>query len=125
MSADWDITEEQERKSQLETIYDEYLKRDDITVHIYNIVFYRIITKDFLLVSGGMVLARVPKKLLQGVALNKTKVIDEKGMTFELGDPLHFIIRGIPNWYRETIELPIIGATSPEQIGDYLAIKTE
>lgn len=111
------------KKSEIEILYEEYLKRDDMIIKIDTFEYYRIIEKDHLSVNNGIVLVTIPWDIFKGSKL-PCKVVDENGRIFELGKPVHysFVGRHIPDWYMECAIVPVNNEKNPDLIGEYFAI---
>ena len=109
------------KKSQMETLYEEWLAREDRIIEKNERTFYRIISKNKLSLNGGTVIVVVPLSLLKNA---NWEVIDENGNSFSLGSPNHMSFKGpIPTWYLETASVIVKGIHEPAQVGDYLAPK--
>lgn len=109
-------------KSDMEKLYEQYLLDDN---HIYEkdgITFYKLVDKKKIKVRGGMVLMTVPREAVRSI---NDYYCDEAGNKISIEAPIHlsFGANPIPQWYIETVTLPVKGISDISEIGDYLGRK--
>lgn len=110
-------------KSQMEILYENYLKSDTQSMENDGVTFYRLIKKEKVKIKGGMVLITVPIQAVENV---KDAYCDENGKDIILDLPVHMSFRGnIPEWYVKTVTLPVTNITEISEIGEYIGLKTK
>ena len=107
--------------SEIELLYDEYLKRDDLIIIQDDKEYYRIVRKYRISCLGGIVNITVPRTVFKN-ARDNLKLMDENGSVFSAGASVHFSFRGgIPQWYLETVTISLKEITDIELIGNYIS----
>lgn len=94
-------------KSEIEILYEQYLDDDNGTYEKEGIVFYKLVKKEKLInISGGIVLITVPREAVKSI---NDCYYDEAGNGIVIEAPIHmsFGRNGIPEWYFETLTLPV------------------
>lgn len=116
------MVDQMKEKSEMERIFEAYLRRDDAVISIGSKEYYRIVHKDCLAAGGGMTLITIPNKLLCH-STSECTVLDENGRTLRLGPSVHYSFIGdIPAWYLETTTVIVPEIKGPDQVGDYLTL---
>lgn len=107
-------------KSQMEILYDNYLKSDNQSIEKDGVTFYRLIKKEKVKIKGGMVLITVP---IQAVDNINDTYCDENGKHIIMDLPVHMSFRDeIPEWYVRTVTLPVKNISEISEIGDYIGM---
>ena len=112
-------------KSDMEIIYEEYLKDKNRLFIFQNILLYKIIHKSRLSLRDGTVLITIPWKVL---SIGNGPFFDENGNRFILGSPAHMSFRGndgIPEWYMKTATVTVEGIHDISEIGSYIGQKNK
>lgn len=106
-------------KSEMDILYEKYLKDANRTYEKDGIVFYKLIKKEKLKLRGGMVLITVPREVVNSI--NDCYYDENKNRIF-VSAPVHmsFGRNGIPKWYFETVTLPVKDVSDVFEIGEYL-----
>ncbi len=106
-------------KSEMEILYEQYLRDDNRTFEKDGIVFYKLVKKDKLKLRGGMVLITVPREVVKSI---NDCYYDEAGNRILIDAPIHmsFGSNGIPEWYFETVTLPVKDISDVSEIGVYI-----
>lgn len=106
-------------KSEMEILYEQYLRDDNRTFEKDGIVFYKLVKKDKLKLRGGMVLITVPREAVKSI---NDCYYDETGNKILVDAPIHmsFGRNGIPEWYFETVTLPVKDISDVSEIGAYI-----
>ncbi|MBQ8167541.1 MAG: hypothetical protein IJZ96_11005 [Lachnospiraceae bacterium] len=109
-------------KSDMEILYEQYLLDDCRIYEKDGITFYKLVDKKKIKVRGGMVLITVPRETVRNI---DDYYCDETGNKFLIETPIHmsFGANPIPQWYIETVTLPIKDISDISEIGDYLGVK--
>ena len=103
-------------KSDMEIIYEEYLKDKNRLFIFQNILLYKIIHKSRLSLRDGTVLITIPWKVL---SIGNGPFFDENGNR----SPAHMSFRGndgIPEWYMKTATVTVEGIHDISEIGSYI-----
>lgn len=103
----------------MDIIFESYIKREDNTIILDDLIYYRIIAKMELSIKDCTVIICIPKKIFENDSYSF--LVDENGKVFKIGEPAIFSFRGdIPKWYLETYSVPIEGIKDLNEIGEYL-----
>jgi len=108
-----------ERKSEMDILYENYLKDANRTCEKDGIVFYKLVKKDKLKLRGGMVLITVPWEAVNSINdcyydENRNRILVDAPVNMSFGR------NGIPKWYFETVTLPVKDISDISEIGEYL-----
>ncbi len=109
-------------QSVMEILCEQYLLDDN---HIYKkdgVTFYKHVDKKKIKLRGGMVLITVPREAVRSI---DDYYCDEAGNRISIDAPIHmsFGANPIPQWYIETVTLPVKDISDISEIGDYLGRK--
>ena len=103
-------------KSEMEILYEQYQRDTKRFREKDNIVFYKIINKSCF---AGKVLVTVPGEAVYRIS---DSYRDENGKRLIFEEPVHIRFGGgeIPDWYVETVTLPVKDISDIYEIGEYL-----
>lgn len=109
-------------QSNMEILYEQYLLDDSRIYEKDGITFYKLVDKKKIKVRGGMVLITVPREAVRNI---DDYYCDETGNKILIETPIHmsFGANPIPQWYIETVTLPVKDISDISEIGDYLGRK--
>lgn len=106
-------------KSEMEILYEQYLKSENLTYEKEGMTFYKLVRKEKVKLKGGMILITVPQEAVRNI---NDYYFDEDANKVLIDAPVHmsFGANAIPKWYIETVTLLVKDISDISEIGDYL-----